>query len=84
MDDIGLLLARTDAILARRDISEMNILLCELGEETQLDRQLRYQLQQKLRAAIADRGRTCKEDVDIARRARRAAASEVERSTETV
>ena len=53
LDDV---IQQVSATLDRHIISEMNILLIALSNDTQLSREERYTQQQRLRTAIAQKG----------------------------
>lgn len=53
MDHLAEVSARVSEEIAKNSIRDMNILLCELSEDTQLSREDRYTQQQRLRIAVS-------------------------------
>ncbi|MBJ3590589.1 DUF2526 family protein [Salmonella enterica subsp. enterica serovar Saintpaul] len=64
LDDVS---ARVDAAIEESVITHMNELLIALSEDTELSREERYTLQQRLRTTIAHHGRQHKEDMEARR-----------------
>lgn len=60
-------IARVDAAIEESVITHMNELLVALSDDAELSREVRYEQQQRLRAAIFHHGRQHKEELEARR-----------------